>query len=175
MTLEELQSIALAARPDLKAAVQSVELAKTNHQLARANASTDPTFSVDFARNPPIPVYFGFSVSIPLRIFDRNQGEKMRTLLELSHSQRLHQAVEAQVFSDVDSAFVTINGNLVLLKAYKDSYLQQAMQVRDTVLYSYQNGGASLVDFILAQQDYRAVRLNYINLIGTVLTAAAQL
>jgi cobalt-zinc-cadmium efflux system outer membrane protein len=174
-SLAEFRRIALENRPDLKAAFQSMDKAKTDYALARANASTDPTFSVDFARNPPIPVYFGFSVSIPLRIFDRNQGEKMRTLLELSHSQRLHQAVEAQVFSDVDSAFVTINGNLVLLKAYKDSYLQQAMQVRDTVLYSYQNGGASLVDFILAQQDYRSVRLNYINVIGTVLAAAAQL
>ena len=76
MPLEEFRNVALEARPDLKAAVQSVELAKTNHQLAVANGSTDPTFSMDFARNPPIPVYFGVSVSIPLRIFDRNQGEK---------------------------------------------------------------------------------------------------
>ncbi len=71
--LDELRNIALATRPDLKAAVENVDLAKVNHQLAVANGSTDPTFSVDFARNPPIPVYMGLSVSIPLRIFDRNQ------------------------------------------------------------------------------------------------------
>ena len=34
--------------------MQSVELAKTNHRLAIANGSTDPTFGLDFARNPPI-------------------------------------------------------------------------------------------------------------------------
>ena len=174
-SLAEFRRIARDTRPDLRAAVESINKAKTDYALARANASTDPTFGVDFARNPPIPVYFGVSVSIPLRIFDRNQGEKARTLLNITRNQRLHDAVEAQVFSDVDSAFVTLNGNLILLKEYKDSYLHQALQVRDTVLYSYQNGGASLLDFILAQQDYRAVRLNYINLIGTVLTAAAQL
>jgi len=174
-SLGELRRIAVDIRPDLRAALESIDKAKTDYALARANASTDPIFSVDFARNPPIPVYFGVSVSIPLRIFDRNQGEKARTFLEITRSRRLHDAVETQVFSDVDSAFVTINGNLILLKAYKDSYLKRAMQVRDTVLYSYQNGGASLIDFILAQQDYRSVRLNYINLIGTVLTAAAQL
>jgi cobalt-zinc-cadmium efflux system outer membrane protein len=171
----EFRRIARDTRPDLRAAVEFIDKAKTDYALARANASTDPIFGVDFARNPPIPVYFGVSVSIPLRIFDRNQGEKARTLLNITRNQRLHDAVEAQVFSDVDSAFVTLNGNLILLKEYKDSYLHQALQVRDTVLYSYQNGGASLLDFILAQQDYRAVRLNYINLIGTVLTAAAQL
>jgi len=174
-SLAEFRRIALYTRPDLRAALESIDKAKTDYALARANASTDPTFSVDFARNPPIPVYFGVSVSIPLRIFDRNQGEKARTLLEITRNQRLHDAVEAQVFSDVDSAFVTLNGNLILLKAYKDSYLQRAMQVRDTVLYSYQNGGASLIDFILAQQDYRTIRLNYINLVGAVLTTTAQL
>jgi cobalt-zinc-cadmium efflux system outer membrane protein len=174
-SLAEFRRIARDTRPDLRAAVESINKAKTDYALARANASTDPTFGVDFARNPPIPVFFGVSVSIPLRIFDRNQGEKARTLLDITRNERLHDAVEAQAFSEVDSAFVTLNGNLILLKEYKDSYLQRALQVRDTVLYSYRNGGASLLDFILAQQDYRAVRLNYINLIGTVLTAAAQL
>ena len=44
--LEEFRSLALEARPDLKAAVQNVDLAKANHKLAVANGSTDPTFSV---------------------------------------------------------------------------------------------------------------------------------
>ena len=77
--LEEFRNLALANRPDLKAAVQSVDKAQTDHKLAVANGSTDPTFGADFARNPPIPVYLGVNVSIPLRIFDRNQGEKLRT------------------------------------------------------------------------------------------------
>jgi cobalt-zinc-cadmium efflux system outer membrane protein len=173
--LAAFRRAALETRPDLKAAVQSIDKAKTDYRLARANGSTDPTFSADFARNPPIPVYVGFSVSIPLRIFDRNQGEKVRTLLDIGRNQRLRDAAEAQVFSDVDSAFATINSNVILLKTYKANYLQRAMRVRDTVLFSYQNGGASLLDFIQAQQDYRSVRLNYLNLIGAYLAAAAQL
>jgi cobalt-zinc-cadmium efflux system outer membrane protein len=68
MPLEGFRNVAREARPDLKAAMQSVELAKTNHQLAVANGSTDPTFGVDLAHNPPIPAYFGVSVSIPLRV-----------------------------------------------------------------------------------------------------------
>jgi cobalt-zinc-cadmium efflux system outer membrane protein len=155
--------------------VQSIDKAKTDNRLAWANGSTDPTFGVDFARNPPIPVYLGFSVTIPLRVFDRNQGEKARTQLDIIRNQRLRDAIEAQVFSDVDSAYATINSNLTLLKTYKANYLQRATQVRDTVLFSYQNGGASLLDFLQAQQDYRSVRVNYLNLIGAYLTSTAQL
>ena len=173
--LDDFRKTALDARPDLRAAVQSIQKAKTDNRLAWANGSTDPTFGVDFARNPPIPVYLGFTVSIPVRIFDRNQGEKARTLLDINRNQRLRDAAEAQVFSDVDSAYATINSNLRLLKTYKANYLQRAIQVRDTVLFSYQNGGASLLDFLQAQQDYRSVRVNYLNLIGAYLTSAAQM
>ena len=175
LSMEDFRKTALDARPDLRAAVQSVDKAKTDNRLAWANGSTDPTFSVDFARNPPIPVYLGFSVSVPLRIFDRNQGEKARTLLDITRNERLREATEAQVFSDVDSAYATINSNLTLLKTYKANYLERALRVRDTMLFSYQNGGASLLDFLEAQQDYRSVRVSYLNLIGTYLTSAAQM
>src|SRR5271163_3614890 len=111
--------MALDNRPDLRAALQSVDKAKTDHRLAAAMGSTDPTFGVDVDRNPPIDQYFGVSVSIPLRIFDRNQGEKQRTQLDIDRNQRLVDAAQAQVFSDVDSAYAIVNSNLILLRPYK--------------------------------------------------------
>jgi cobalt-zinc-cadmium efflux system outer membrane protein len=175
MTQQEFRDVALATRPDLKAALQNVDLAKVNHQLAVANGSTDPTFSVDFARNPPIPVYIGFSVNIPLRIFDRNQGEKARTQLDIGRNERLRDAAEAQVFSDVDSAYVTLVSALNLLRPYKTKYLQLATDNRARISFSYQNGGASLLDYLDAEKAYRDTRLAYLNLIGSYLTAAAQM
>ena len=173
--LDEFRKVAMDARPDLKAAIQSIDKAKTDHRLAVANGSTDPTVGMDFARNPPIPVYIGFNVSIPLRIFDRNQGEKLKTQLDITHNERLRDANVAQVFNDVDSAYATLDSNLTLLRPYKTSYLQQAVEVRDTVSFAYQHGGASLLDFLQAQQDYRSIELNYLNLVGSYLTAASQL
>ena len=170
-----MHKIALASRPDLKAAAQAVDKAKTDYRLAVANGSWDPTFGVDVARNPPIPAYFGFSVTIPLRIFDRNQGEKARTQLDIRRNERLQEAVHAQVFSDVDSAWATLNSSLVLLRAYKASYLNLATSVRETVSFAYQSGGSSLLDFLNAQNDYRSTYLNYVNLIGSYMTAASQL
>jgi cobalt-zinc-cadmium efflux system outer membrane protein len=173
--MEEFRRMALEARPDLKAAVQAVDKAQTDHKLAVANGSTDPTFAMDLGRNPPIPAYIGFSMTIPLRLFDKNQGEKARTELDVRRSQRLRDAAEAQVFSDVDSAHATLNNNLTLLRSYKARYLQRAVSVRDTVAFSYQHGGASLLDFLNSQNDYRSVQLNYLNLIGSYLTAASQM
>jgi cobalt-zinc-cadmium efflux system outer membrane protein len=173
--LEDLRRAAMENRPDLKAAVEAVDKAQTDHRLAVANGSVDPTFSADFARNPPIPVYFGLSVSIPLRIFDRNQGEKVRTQQDIARNERLRDAATAQVFSDVDSAYATIQSNLELLRPYKETYLKEAVEVRDTVSFAYTRGGASLLDFLQAQQDYRSTELNYLNLVGSCLTAAAQL
>ena len=86
--LADVRAEALEARPDLKAAVQTVEKARTDHKLAVANGSVDPTFAMDAARNPPYSVYVGFSINLPLRIFDRNQGEKLLTLLDISHARR---------------------------------------------------------------------------------------
>jgi len=175
--LEDFHTVALATRPDLKAAAQAVDKAETDHRLAEANGSTDPTFSVDFGRNPPIPVYMGVSISIPLRIFDKNQGEKARTEIDIKHAERLRAAAQNQVFSDVDSAYFTVASAVNLLRGYRgaNGFLERATSVRDIVSFSYQHGGAALVDFLDAQHDYRAVQVAYLNLIASYLTAAGQL
>ena len=180
MARDEFRKIALETRPDLKAAVEAVDKAQTDHKLAVANGSTDPIlgawYTHNASNNNPFGVNtLGVSVSMPLRIFDRNQGEKLRTQLDIDRSQKLTGAAQALVFSDVDSAYAVVNSNLKLLQPYKTKYLQQAVRVRDTVAFSYQHGGASLVDFLNAQSEYRTVELSYLNLIGAYLTAAAQL
>jgi cobalt-zinc-cadmium efflux system outer membrane protein len=95
--------------------------------------------------------------------------------LDIDRNQRLLDAAQAQVYSDVDSAYVTVVSNVTLLQPYKAKYLQMAVRVRDTIAFSYQHGGASLLDFLNAQSEYRATELNYVNLVGAYLTAAAQL
>ena len=178
--IEEFRNIALEARPDLKASVQNVELAKITHQLAIANGSTDPTYSLWWSHNPSFANPFanetiGGSIGIPLRIFDRNQGEKARTQVDIGRNERLRDANEAQVFNDVDSAYWTLVQNVNLLKPYKTKYLALATDVRDKMSFSFQNGGASLLDYLDAEKAYRDTRLAYLNLIGSYLTAAAQM
>jgi len=180
LALDDYRKQAIDARPDLRAAVLGVTQAQTNYQLAEANGSVDPTIGLWFTHNgsfnnPDALNTIGASVNIPLRIFDRNQGEKLRTKIDIDRNEKLRQGVETQVYSDVDSAYATLNSNINLLKPYKRQYLEQAVRVRDTVFFSYQHGGASLLDFLNAEGEYRTVQLSYVNLVGSYLTAAAQL
>jgi cobalt-zinc-cadmium efflux system outer membrane protein len=177
---DEFRKIALDTRPDLKAAVEAIDKARTDHKLAIANGSTDPTFSAWYTHNSSNNNPFGIDtlgvgISVPLRIFDRNQGEKLRTQLDITRNERLRDAAEAGVLSDVDSGYATLESNLLLLRPYKQKYLKQATRVRDTILFSYQHGGASLLDFLNAESEYRTVELGYANLIGSYLTSASQL
>ncbi len=178
--LDEVRQEALDARPDLRAALQSIEKAKTDHRLAVANGSTDPTLSAWYTYNPSFNnpndhQTLGASVSIPLRIFDRNQGEKLRTQLDIDRSAKLAEATKAQVFSDVDSAHATVTSTVTLLQPYKDRYLEMASRVRDTIAFSYEHGAASLLDFLSAQAQYRSVQVNYLNLVASYMNAANQL
>lgn len=178
--LETFRQIALDNRPDLRAALESVQQAETNHKLAKANGSTDPTFGAWYTYNPSFNNPYdqqtlGLNVSIPLRIFDRNQGEKKRTLLDIDRNKQLTEAAQAQVFSDVDSAYEQVRSNIALLTPYRDKYKDQATRVRNTVTYSYQRGAASLMDFLNAQSDYRVVQLAYLQLVGAYMIATSQL
>jgi cobalt-zinc-cadmium efflux system outer membrane protein len=178
--LDDFRQIALDARPDLRAAIEAIQESEINHKLAIANGSTDPTFggwyTYNSSNNNPNGINtLGLSVSIPLRVFDRNQGEKQRTQIDIGRSQQASEATRAQVFGDVDSAYAQIASNLELLKPYKAKYRDQSTRVRDTVTYSYEHGGASLIDMLSAQSDYRQVQLAYLQLIGSYLNAAGQL
>jgi hypothetical protein len=141
--LDDFREIALDTRPDLQAALETVQQSETNHKLAEANGSTDPTLAAWYmwnsAVNNPNPndlQTLGGSVSIPLRVFDRNQGEKKRTQIDIDRSKKAGDAARAQVFSDVDTAYELVRSNIELLKPYKTEYNDEALKVRDTVTHS---------------------------------------
>jgi outer membrane protein, heavy metal efflux system len=178
--LDDFRQDALAARPDLQAALETIQQSETNHKLAVSNGSTDPTLSAWYTWNSSNNnanglQTLGLSVSIPLRVFDRNQGEKKRTEIDIERSREASEAARAQVFSDVDTAYEMVRSNIALLKPYKAKYNDEALRVRDTVTYAYQHGGASLMDFLDAQSDYRQVQLAYAQLVAAYMTAAGQL
>ena len=175
-TLDELRREALNARPDLKEAEQSLSKARTDHQLSIANGASDPTFAVDVSHQPPpLRTYVGMSVSFPLRIFDRNQGDKLHTLLDVNRNEKLRDAAEVTALHDVDAAYATLQNTLTLLRPYKSKYLQEADEIRSTISFAYEHGGASLLDFIDAQREYRDTEVSYLNLVGAYFSAVNQI
>ena len=169
-----IRQAALVNRPDLQSATTSVEKAQVDHKLAWANGSTDPTVGLEYQRNGTFNT-IGLDFAIPVRIFDRNQGEKQRTAVEIDRTRNLKQAVVLGILRDVDSARNSLASVIELLKPYRDHYIPESTEVRDTISFSYSHGGASLLDFLDAQREYRDTQLNYRNLIASYLSAVNQL
>ena len=169
-----LMRAALDNRPDLRAAEADRERARADHRLARANAWWDITPQVEYQRIGPDNT-IGFGFSLPIRIFDRNQGEIARTQAEVARVDAVREAVALQVLAAVDTDMalaVTQRDRVTLLR---DNYLPKATRARDTVDYAYRRGGASLLDFLDAQRTYRETALAHLQAIGAYLSAVYQL
>jgi cobalt-zinc-cadmium efflux system outer membrane protein len=174
LTLEQARQAALASRPDLKSAETAISKARTDSRLAWANGSTDPDLYFEYQRTQSDNT-LGFGVTIPLRVFNRNQGEKAKTEIEIRRAQRSREALAFGILRDVDSAYATVLSVRDLIGPYRDRYLKQARDVREIVSYSYSRGGASLLDFLDAQKSYRDTELAYQNLVASYLAALNQL
>lgn len=173
--LPDIHEAALESRPDLLAAEVSIRKAEADRKLAIANGSSDPSFGLMYQRDPQLGSTIGLSVSMPVRVFDKNQGEKARTAIEVRRTERQLESVRSAVLRDVDSAYEQVLATRNLIVPYREKYLKQAEEVRERVSFAYSKGGASLLEFLDAQKTYRDTELAYRNLIGSYLSAAAQL
>jgi outer membrane protein, heavy metal efflux system len=161
-TLDQIEQAALAARPDYQAAMQSTRLADANVKLADADATTDPTIGGEYERTGTYNSA-GFQISIPLRIFDRNQGEKQRTRYEAQSSRFAEIAARNQVVNNVDQSWAALDAANDLAKRYNSHYVAESVRVRDNLEYSYRHGGATLLDYLDALRDYRQINLDALN------------
>jgi cobalt-zinc-cadmium efflux system outer membrane protein len=161
-TLTDLEQKALAARPDYRAAQAAVRVADANVKLAYANGTTDPTLEGEYDHSGTQSSY-GFYVTIPIRIFDRNQGNK-DTSKYLAQSSRFSEvASQNQVYSDVDQAWIGYTTSKVLSDRYNGHYLAEAKDVLSIAQFAYEHGGIALLDYLNALQDDRTTSLNALN------------
>jgi cobalt-zinc-cadmium efflux system outer membrane protein len=158
-TMEQMEQSALAARPDYQAALQSVRVADAGVKLADADGTTDPTIGGEYDRTATYNSA-GFQISIPLRIFDRNQGEKERTRYEAQASRFAETAARNQVINDVDQAWAGYETAIDMAKRYNGHYLAESQRVRENLEFSYRHGGATLLDYLDALRDYRQINLD---------------
>ena len=155
-TMEELEQKALAARPDYHAAHLGVAVAEANVKLAYANGTADPTLEADYDRNGN-DNSAAFSLSIPLRFFDRNQGNKETSKYVAQASRFTELALRNQVIGDVDQAWIGYANAKILSDRYNGHYLDEAKDVLDISKFSYEHGGLALIDYLDALRESRSV------------------
>jgi cobalt-zinc-cadmium efflux system outer membrane protein len=156
--LDTLKQDALAHRPDYIAARDTISKAQADVSLAYANGATDFNIGGEYKRNGPDNTV-GFTLQFPLRFFDKNQGEKLRTQRVLEASRFGEVAARLQVTSDVKQAYDAYQTALTRSQLYTNDYLKRARSVRDNMEFSYRNGGANLLDYLDAVRSYRDVEV----------------
>ena len=158
---EELYRITIANRPDVRAAEAAREKARADVDLARANAWWDVTPQVEYRRVGGDST-IGVALSVPIRIFDRNQGEIARTRAEVQRTEALRQGSAVQALADVDAALAAVVTSREKLLLLRDTYLPKAQRARETVEFAYRRGGVSLLDYLDAQRTYRETALEHL-------------
>ena len=169
-TQSELYRRALDTRPDIRAAEAARNKAKADINLAKANAWWDVTPQVEYQRIGPDNT-IGFGFGLPLRIFDRNQGEIARTRADALRVDAVRDAVVIRALAEVDTALAAVDTERGKVEVLRDTYLPKAKQARETVEFAYRRGGVSLLDYLDAQRTYRETALQYLQALGNYQTA----
>jgi cobalt-zinc-cadmium efflux system outer membrane protein len=173
-TLEDLQLKALQLRPDFQAAQQNVTAADSGYLLAKADGKQDVTVQGNYSHVNGINGA-SFLVSVPLAIFNRNQGEIARTRSVITQMQEQQRAANQQVMTDVNDAYQGLLQNQEIMQIYETGYLEEAKKDRDITEYAYQRGGLALLDFLDAERTYRSIELGYRQQLASWLVAVEQL
>jgi outer membrane protein, heavy metal efflux system len=174
VSLDDLRLRALKLRPDLLAALQSVRAAQSQIALAKANGKVDLTTTISYSHVADLNS-LSASFSIPLPIFDRNQGEIARTGFALTQSQETAQAASDTVLTDVRNNYEAFSTNQRIVQLYLSGYLKQAEDSRNISEYAYKRGAASLLDFLDAERSYRSTQLSYRQTLANYLLSIEQL
>jgi len=174
VSLDELQAKAVQNRPDLRAAVLGITAANSQYALAKANGKQDPTISGNYSHVNGITA-LTWSFSIPLAIFDRNQGNIAQTRVAIRQAEEQQKAAGGQVLTDVKDAYVGVESNGRVAKIYVSGVRSDAKLSRDISEYSYRRGATALLDFLVAQRNYDAIELAYRQSVAAYLTSIEQL
>jgi cobalt-zinc-cadmium efflux system outer membrane protein len=170
-TREEILQAALQQRPDLQMGKQVQARSQTDLRLQLANGKFDYTIGTEFTHQRAWGVggnSVGIYFSVPLQIYNRNQGEIARAEREIKLGGSRVVALSATIQTEVEKAFRQYSVSQQLLATVENDMLAKARSVRDTTEYSYRRGEASLVEFLDAQRafndamsTYNEARLNF--------------
>jgi cobalt-zinc-cadmium efflux system outer membrane protein len=163
-SLDDVLQPALQLRPDLQALGRDQARSAADLRLQIAQGKVDYTVGAEYQRqqgNIREGNQFGISFSVPLPIFNRNQGEIERAQQEQEQIVAKIRALEADIHNEVQNAYQRYTTANDLLQRIETEMLEQAKDVRQTIEYSYRRGQSSFVEFLDAQRAFNDTRQSY--------------
>lgn len=154
LDLASLQREALQARPDLVAEKQRLERNRQNLRLQQSEAVPNVTPSFGYKRDFGVNTA-AIGLSIPLPLFNRNQGGVSRASAEIQQQQYETSRVELAVRREVQQAYQTAQTQVQKVKALEGQYVPSARTARDIAQQSYRLGALDLIELLDSERTYR--------------------
>jgi cobalt-zinc-cadmium efflux system outer membrane protein len=168
--LDELRKIALENRPDVLSYRLGVTRASGDVQLAKANALSDVYVlwqPYTFQDNAPYglrsQISWALGVTVPLPIYNRNQGGILRAKLNVTQTQIQLADLERQVKIDVEKAVQEYNVTKELVTELISQVIPEARSVLDSALRRWKQGQTGLLEYFQARLDYNDVIKQYLD------------
>ncbi|MDP4210640.1 MAG: TolC family protein [Bacteroidota bacterium] len=158
-SVDSLLNYAMHNRTDLLVCQQTIEKSKVEIMLQQALAKPQPEVAVGYSRQNQVP-YWGVSVSVPLTVYDRNQGEIAKAKVTAQQAESTAQATILKIKSEVKIAFNEYMTNKATFEKYHDIYAQSE-SVLKTVKFSYLRGGTTIVDYLEAERNWFDLQNQY--------------
>jgi cobalt-zinc-cadmium efflux system outer membrane protein len=156
----ELRDKSLAARPDLKVAQVSERAADSAIRLQDAQRIPDLSLGAGIKRIL-IDKTYSVSVGIALPIFDRNQGERAKALIQKKRAQNDQQILTNQVLSDVDKAMAAFEIQKKRVELYRTGVLTKVDDILKLTEFSLKAGEGSTLDLLDAIRTRRETLASY--------------
>ena len=178
LNLQELQTTAQTARPDIAAVRVDQARSQSDLRLQIANGKIDYLVGMEVRRQQGVNGTgnsLGFFFSAPLPVYNRNQGEIARAGREQEQLRQSLEAVQTQVTSDVAGAYEEYESARTLAAEIERDLLEPTKQARDTTAYVYQAGASTLVDVLDAQRAFNDTMSAYYDALADYRRASAKL
>jgi cobalt-zinc-cadmium efflux system outer membrane protein len=168
--VDELRRIALESRPDINSYRLGVQRAEADVRLAEASRFANPYLLFQpytYQDNTPYglksAVSYALGLTVPLPVFNRNQGGIQRAVLNVSQTQVELSEVERQALIDVEKAAQEYEVTRRLVDELRSDVNPAALQVRNEARTRLDAGRIDLSDFVTAQQNFIQVVKQYLD------------
>ncbi|HLY39398.1 MAG TPA: TolC family protein [Candidatus Binatia bacterium] len=175
--VEDLVGQALARRPDVKAAERERTAAEAALRLARREPLPNVTVGVgythsEFQISGDLANQIGTTFSVPVPVFDRNQGNIIRAEAEALTAGHELDHVKLAVAQEVRSAVTRYDVSRTRAQRFADGFLRQATNARKAAEASYREGAVSLLEFLEAERTAIQTARDNLDALREVNTAA---
>lgn len=158
-TIMQLVDTALANNSDYQQEVYQMQFNQQNYRLQKAMAVPDLTIGTEFDQSANYaPNYFGLAISLPIPLWDRNQGNIKAARYQVAQQEAMKNQAAVKLQNDVMNAWLNLKEAVKLNTSDDSKFYQDYYELQQHVMESFGKRQISMVEFLDYFNNYQAVR-----------------